>query len=89
VALEGDVASILKAVAFAPMSFTVRESSGTSWRSIGTLTLESVADEDIAFDPVAHQHPRVRHSRLLAPLRHFAYVGSRRGRGAEDQDLRP
>lgn len=89
VAREGDVASILKAVSFAPLAFTVRESSGRSWRPIGALTLESVADEEIAYDPVAHQHPRVRHSRLLAPLRHFAYLGSRRGRGAEDEDLTP
>ena len=87
VARDGDVASILQAVALSPLTFTVRESHGLSWRSIGTLTLESIADEEIAFDPVLHQHPRVRHSRLLAPLRHFAYMGSRRGRGATNQDL--
>ena len=87
VAREGDIPSLLKAVASAPVKFTVRESSGLSWRSIGTLTLEAITDEDIAFDPVLHQHPRVRHSRLLAPLRHFAYMGSRQGRGAPNQDL--
>jgi hypothetical protein len=87
VARDGDVASILNAVASAPVTFTVRESHGLSWQPIGTLTLESSADEEIAFDPVLHQHPRVRHSRLLAPLRHFAYAGSRRGRGAPNQDL--
>ena len=68
VARDGDVASILKAVASAPVRITVRESRGLSWQSIGTLTLESITDEEIAFDPVVHQHPRVRHSRLLAPL---------------------
>lgn len=87
VAGEGDLTTIAKAVAFAPVVFTVRESSGLSWRPIGTLTLELVTEETIAFDPVAHQHPRVRHPRLLAPLRHFAYLGSRRGRGADDEDL--
>ena len=87
VARDGDVASILEAVASAPVTFTVRESHGLSWRSIGTLRLESISDEEIAFDPVLHQHPRVRHSRLLAPLRHFAYAGSRHGRGAPNQDL--
>lgn len=87
VAREGDVASILKAVAFAALAFKVSESSGLSWRTIGTLTLESITDEEIAFDPVLHQHPRVRHPRLLAPLRHFAYAGSRQGRGAANQDL--
>lgn len=86
-ARSGDVASILEAVAKAPVHFTVRESHGLSWRAIGTLTLESIADEEIAFDPVVHQHPRVRHSRLLAPLRQFAYAGSRQGRGAASQDL--
>ena len=87
VARDGDVASILSAVAAAPLRFTLQESSGLSWHPIGTLTLESISDEEIAFDPVAHQHSRVRHSRLLAPLRHFAYAGSRRGRGASHQDL--
>lgn len=87
VARAGDVASILKAVATAPVTFTVRESRGLSWPTIGTMTLESISDEEIAFDPVLHQHPRVRHSRLLAPLRHFAYAGSRQGRGAANQDL--
>lgn len=87
VARDGDIASILKAVSFAPLMFTLRESHGLSWRTIGTLTVESIVDEEIAFDPVLHQHPRVRHSRLLAPLRHFAYAGSRRGRGAPHQDL--
>jgi hypothetical protein len=74
-------------VASAPLPFKIRESAGLSWRLIGTMTLESVTDEEIAFDPVAHQHPRVRHPRLLAPLRHFAYAGSRHGRGADDDDL--
>ncbi len=83
VAQEGDLETIAKAVSFAPVAFTIQESSGLSWRPIGTLTLEQGTDEAIAFDPIAHQHPRVRHSRLVAPLRRFAYLGSRRGRGAE------
>lgn len=87
IARDGDIASILKAVSLAPLVFTIQESSGLAWRSIGTLTLESISEEEIAFDPVAHQHSRVRHSRLLAPLRHFAYAGSRQGRGASHQDL--
>jgi hypothetical protein len=87
IAHEGDIDAITKAVSFVPVRFTVKESSGLSWRPIGTLTLEMVTEETIAFDPVVHQHPRVRHPRILAPLRHFAYLGSRQGRGAENDDL--
>ena len=87
IAGEGDLEAIARALSVCPVTFTVSESSGLSWRPIGMLRLEAVTEETIAFDPVAHQHPRVRHSRLLAPLRHFAYLGSRRGRGAAADDL--
>lgn len=80
VARSGSTASIEDAVAAGPVRFTVMESAGLSWRPVGTLDLERPSTDEIAFDPVQHQHPGMRHVRLLGRLRARAYAGSRRGR---------
>ena len=68
---------------------------GGGWTPIGRLVLDlplpdaaedddSGAIEPVAYDPMVNAHPRLRPVRPLAGLRTAAYVGSRRGRGAEE-----
>jgi hypothetical protein len=80
VASQGGTLSIQDAVATSPVRFTVLESSGLSWRPLGKLDIERPSDDEIAFDPVRHQHPGMRHVQILGMLRARAYAGSRRGR---------
>jgi hypothetical protein len=84
---EAEPVSVKHAVSVAPVTFTVLESEGTSWRRVGKLTIAEPSDEDLAFDPVINQHPSLCHSRLFAGFRLWAYVGSRRGRGATVAEL--
>jgi hypothetical protein len=84
------------AVRCGPLPFTlVEKPRGGGWTPIGRLVLDlplpdgaedddSGAIEPVAYDPVVNAHPRLRPVRPLAGLRAAAYVGSRRGRGAEE-----
>ena len=86
-AQHGNPASIERAVSEAPLLFALWESSGLDWKPVGRLTIQSVSNQQIAFDPVVNDHPRLRHSMPLRALRSWAYVGSRRGRGANTADV--
>jgi hypothetical protein len=83
----GSVASLEQAVSEGPVSFALWESAGLDWRPVGRLTIASVSNQQIAFDPVVNEHPRLRHSAALRALRSWAYIGSRRGRGANSADV--
>lgn len=83
----GKPASIEKAVSEGPLPFALWESAGLDWKPVGRLTIKSISNQQIAFDPVVNDHPRLRHSMALRALRSWAYIGSRRGRGAKNADV--
>jgi hypothetical protein len=53
---------------------------------VGCLVLDAVpaAPEPVSFDPILNASPRVRPIRFLSRVREWAYIGSRRGRGAPE-----
>lgn len=85
----GDLTGLADAVAAAPVTASLQERTWAGrWRTVGRLTLETTAPGSrTVFDPVAHQHPRLRHPDLLGIVRAHAYRGSRQGRGAPRQDV--
>jgi len=80
-------ASLERAVSEGAVPFALCESAGLDWKPVGRLTIASVSNQQIAFDPVVNEHPRLRHSVALRALRSWAYIGSRRGRGANSADV--
>lgn len=85
----GDLTGLAEAVAEAPMTASLQERTWAGrWSTIGRLTLTATAPGSrTVFDPVAHQHPRLRHPDVLGVVRARAYRGSRQGRGAPRQDV--
>jgi hypothetical protein len=83
----GSAASLERVVSEGPVSFALCESAGWDWKPVGRLTIASVSNQQIAFDPVVNEHPRLRHSVALRALRSWAYIGSRRGRAANSADV--
>ena len=91
----GDPRVVRDAVRDRPLAFTlVEKRARTPWTPIGRLLLDvpmpdGAADdgpagaEPVTFEPVVNAHPRLLPVRAFAAVRSAAYVGSRRGRGAE------
>lgn len=77
------------AAAVTPLAFTLTERErGSPRRPIGRLVVEAPhGDDAIAFDPVLNSHPELKPARPLRRLRAWAYTGSRRGRGATQDEL--
>ncbi len=75
--------------AVTPLAFTLTERErGRPRRPIGRLVLEAPhAGDPVAFDPVLNTHPDLHPARPLRRLRAWEYAGSRRGRGAGQDDL--
>ncbi|MCE0766201.1 hypothetical protein LWC35_25335 [Pseudonocardia kujensis] len=69
------------------LRFRLVEARSRERRPVATLVLTEERPGAVAFDPVLHQHPRLRPVPLLAGLRARAYRGSRRGRRAAPTDL--
>ena len=83
----GATESMESAVSEASLPFALWESAGLDWKPVGRLTIESVSNQQIAFDPVVNEHPRLKHATPLRSLRSWAYIGSRRGRSASRADV--
>ena len=84
-----EAASADPAAAVTPLAFTLTERERhRPRRPIGRLVLERPHSGDpLAFDPALNAHPQLHPARPLRRLRAWAYTGSRRGRGATQDDL--
>lgn len=82
-----DPRAVPDAVRARSLRFRLVEARPRDRRAVATLVLGEERTGRVAFDPVLHQHPRLRPVRLLAGLRARAYSGSRRGRHAAPAEL--
>jgi hypothetical protein len=80
VSVEADIGCIRRALVLTERSLT------GPLCHVGCLVLDAVpaASEAISFDPILNASPRVHPIRFLSRVREWAYIGSRRGRGAPE-----